>query len=172
MNQSMSKIGSYTHMIIRIHKFTQLHNYSFTQLRKFTQIYAITHYAIICIHANLRNYAFTQIYLFQFCNRDIFEIIITTPTLIKHKMCEVWLSITDPTECSFFATFWTSWSNLTLTSTLLTNYCKRRIHSSLQANDYSSNILSLSLELARKHVYTSHIHLILISFYFIIFEVP
>ena len=37
-------------------------------------------------------------------------------------------------KCSFFATFWTSWSNLTLTSTLLTNYCKHSIHSSLQAN--------------------------------------
>ena len=36
-----------------------------------------------------------QIYLFQFCNRDIFEMIITTPTLIKHIMCEVWLSITN-----------------------------------------------------------------------------
>ena len=48
--------------------------------------------------------------------------------------CEVWLSINDPTECSFFATFWISWSNLTVTSTLLTNYCKHSIHSSLQAN--------------------------------------
>ena len=71
---------------------------------------------------------------FQSCNRHIFKIIITTPTLIKHIMCEVWLSITDATECSFFATFWTSWSNLTVTSTLLTNYCKHSIHSSLQAN--------------------------------------
>ena len=44
--------------------------------------------------------------------RYIYQIIITRPTLIKH-MCEVWLSITDATECSFFATFWTSWSNLT-----------------------------------------------------------
>ena len=44
------------------------------------------------------------------------------------------LSIADATECSFFATFWTSWSNLTLTSTLLTNYCKHSIHTSLQAN--------------------------------------
>ena len=26
------------------------------------------------------------------------EIIITTPTLIKHIICEVWLSITDATE--------------------------------------------------------------------------
>ena len=53
---------------------------------------------------------------FQSCNRHIFKIIITTPTLIKHITCEVWLSITDATECSFFATFWTSWSNLTVTS--------------------------------------------------------
>ena len=74
---------------------------------------------------------FCTLYHFQSWNRDIFEIIITTPTLIK---CEVWLNITAATKCMFFATFWTYRSNLTVTSTLLTNYCKHSIHPSLQAN--------------------------------------
>ena len=85
---------------------------------------------------------------FQSCNRHIFKIIITTLTLIKHIMCEVWLSITDATECSFFATFWTSWSNLTVTSTLLTNYCKHSIHSSLQVNG--------TFHLFSQHPFLSH----------------
>ena len=83
MNQLMSKIGSYTHMIIRIHKFTQLHNYSFTQLRKFTQIYAITHYAIICIHANLRNYAFTHLHIYAITHlRKFISFSFATETLL------------------------------------------------------------------------------------------
>ena len=90
---------------------------------------------------------------------------------------EVWLSILDATECSFFATFWTSWSNLTLTSTLLTNYCKHSIHSVKSASErYFSLILqtslSLSLELARKQVYMPHIHQHPILIFYFFFEVP
>ena len=54
--------------------------------------------------------------------------------------------------------FWTSWSNLilTVTSTLLTNYCKHSIHPSLQANTFIlPTSLSLSLQLARKQVHAS-----------------
>ena len=64
----------------------------------------------------------------------------------------IWLSITDATECRFFATFWTSWSNLTVTSTLFTNYCKHSIHSSLQANGIFHLFLSLTKSIHHTYI--------------------
>ena len=84
-------------------------------------------------------------------------------------MCEVWLSITDATECRFFATFWTSWSNLTVTLTLLTNYCKHSIHSSLQAKAifhlFSQHpFLSLTRTSQKVSTSTSHCNLPLLFY--------
>ena len=66
MNQSMSKIGSYTHMIIRIHKFTQLHNYAFTHLRNYANLrnYALRNYMHSRKFTQLRIYIFTQLRIY------------------------------------------------------------------------------------------------------------
>ena len=80
------------------------------------------------------------------------------------------------TEYRQYATFSNYWRNLTVTSTLLTNYCKHSINPRVRANAFVSFILPthlcLSQDQAMNQVYTSHMHqhllyAILISFYFL-----
>ena len=120
----------------------------------------------------------------QFRNPGSFEKIIliiiiinpTTPTMDNN--CEVWLSLKIKTfvatEYRQYATFSNYWRNLTVTSTLLTNYCKHSINPRVRANAFVSFILPthlcLSQDQAMNQVYTSHMHqhllyAILISFY-------
>ena len=131
---------------------------------------------------------FNRRYHLQFLNPGSFEKIIliiiiiipTTPTM-DNKDCEVWLSISlkiktfVATEYRQYTTFSNYWRNLTVTSTLLTDYCKHSINPRVRANAFVSFILPtslcLSLDQAINQVYTSHMHqhllyAILISFYF------
>ena len=64
----------------------------------------------------------------------------------------------DHHKCSFFATFWTSQSNLTLNSTLLTNYCKHSIYSSLQGNGIFPLFSNIPFSLTRTSQKASLIH--------------
>ena len=70
----------------------------------------------------------------------LFEVIITTPTLIKHNIIlSVWCGSAShvkafaATEHRFFVTFWTYWINQTVTSTLLIKL-QAQYHPCLQAN--------------------------------------
>ena len=96
-------------------------------------------------------------------NRHIFEIIITTPTLIKHIMMRCGTASQMQLNaaqvlCNFLNLLEQSNTHLNLAYQLLQAQHPLKSASERYFSLILPTSLSLSLELARKQVYTSHIH--------------
>ena len=107
--------------------------------------------------------------VYNLARQPLAEIIITTPILIKHIIVRCGSASQMQLLCNFLDLLEQSNTRLNLAYQLLQAQHPLKSGSERYISLILPISLSLSLELARKQVYTSHIHQhpILISFYFL-----